>query len=321
MVIDHTDNASDLKLSTQELKAIIDAESSPPSKSSFYISSDLKIELANLHLKGDLDSSSFSIHTSATLQKGKGAFVSRVIQRGDLILSERPIICISRTDVPDSSWPDAIEDAVRKLSPAHLDSYLSLQNSHEKCSCPLCPLMGIFCTNTFGSSGGDSGICLKASRFNYSCSPNACFDFNSKKGELQIYALRAIPRGEEICITYISSRCLYGSSRRSRQDNLRTGYHFTCVCSICSLPKAESKKSDARRQKLNELWEIVKCLTPAQKDQISNVVTEGICLLREEGRLMNAVDFRNEAGPIPSDWISMLSSLTPGLTYRESCGI
>ena len=86
MVIDHTDNASDLKLSTQELKAITDAESSPPSKSLFYISSDLKIELVNLHLKGDLDSSSFSIHTSATLQKGKGAFASRVIQRGDLIL-------------------------------------------------------------------------------------------------------------------------------------------------------------------------------------------------------------------------------------------
>ena len=128
-------------------------------------------------------------------------------------------------------------------------------------------------------------------------------------GELQIYALRAIPRGEEISISYISSRRSYGSSRRSRRDSLRNGYHFTCVCSICSLPRAESRRSDARRQRLNELWEIAGRLTLAQKDQIDNVVKEGTRLLLEEGRFMNAVDFWNEAGPIPSDWISMISNL------------
>ena len=98
-------------------------------------------------------------------------------------------------------------------------------------------------------SDDDSVICLRASRFNHSCSPNARILFNSNTGELRIYALGTIPRGEEIFVPYISNRCLYGKPRRSRQAILRARYHFTCACSVCSLPEAESKMSDARRLK------------------------------------------------------------------------
>ena len=301
------DNEGDTELGAQELKAIADAKSSPPSEPS---SRGHDSGLANLHLRDD--SSLFVVQTSTAVPNGEGAFASRDIQKGDLILSERPIFCLP-ANVPDPLWRIYIEAEVRKLSPTDLDGYLSLQNSHNKCSPLPSPLAGIYDTNAFTASASDDegGICLRASRFNHSCSPNAFYDFNSNTGELQINALRNIPRGEEIFITYVSRRCVYGSPRQLRQAILRSGYHFNCACSVCSLPEAESKMSDARRQRLGELWETIGRIYPTlEEGQCSNVVVkalreacvEGMRLLQEEGccRLMirDVEDFMSEAGPI-----------------------
>ena len=90
------DNKGDAMLAARELKAIVNAESSPPSEPSPYISSDLESDLANLHLQDHSNSSFFSVHTSAApgLQNGNGALASRDIQRGDLTLSEKPIFSV-----------------------------------------------------------------------------------------------------------------------------------------------------------------------------------------------------------------------------------
>jgi hypothetical protein len=307
------DNEGDPTPGAQELKAIADAESSSPSSPSSYTPSDLDSDLANLHLQDD--SSFFAIHASAAVQNGQGAFATRDIQRGDLILSEKPILSIP-SDVPEPRRLISLESAVRNLSPAHLDHYLSLQNSHTECSCFPNPLMGIFSTNAFGVANGDGGTCLRASRFNHSCSPNAKFSFNSNTGELRIFALGTIPRGEEIFVAYISGRDLDGSPRRPRQANLRTAYHFTCACSVCSLSEAESKMSDARRQKVNELYKLTRSHAPTGVQRL-NVIVEAVRLLKEEGYLADADDFTNEAVAIcgfHSDWDS--TSYWAGLTYH-----
>ena len=321
MFIDHK---GDPMVADQELKAIADAESSPPSEPSPYISSGLEIDLANLHLQHGSNSSLFSIHTSTApgLQNGKGAFASRDIQRGDLILSEKPIFTIPN-NTPQPRRQTYIEAAVRKLSPTHLDNYLSLQNSHNKCSCSLRHLPGIYCTNAFGLSDS-GGICLTASRFNHSCSPNARFTFNSNTGELRIYALGTIPHGEEIFVGYIDEdllgKPLYGSPRQLRQTTLRNHLHFTCECSACSLSEAEAKTSDARRNRVYEITQSFKKLGLmglTQGVQILNDIVEAIHLLQEEGYLADADDFTNEAGPIcafHSDWVS--SKYWADLTYN-----
>jgi hypothetical protein len=301
-------------LGAQELKAIAEAESLPPSEPSYYTPSDIDSDLANLHLYDD--TSFFVIHTSATVQNGKGAFASRDIQRGDLILSEKPIFSIP-ADVPNPCKYIFIEAGVRDLSPVHLDSYLSLQNSHDKCSCYPSPFVGIFGTNAFTVANDDSGICLRASMFNHSCSPNARHSFNPNTGEVRIYALGTISRSDEIFVAYIGSRDLDGTPRRSRQAILRTRYHFTCACSVCSLPEAESKMSDARRQKVNELWKFTRSYTPAQGVQCLNVIVEAIRLLKEEGYLADADDFTNEAGRICAFHCDLVStSYWAGLTYH-----
>ena len=309
------DNKGDPMVAAQELKAIADAESSPLSSPSSYFSCGLESDLANLYLQDDPDSPLFSIYTSASpgLQNSKGAFATRDIQRGDLILSEKPIFSVPN-NAPDPAKHTSIEAAVRKLSPTHLDNYLSLHNSHEKCSCSLRPLPGIFTTNSFRvSNSGEpaGGICLKASRFNHSCSPNARFTFNSNTGDIRIYALGTIPRGEEIFITYapedLLGRPLYGSPRQSRQVTLCDRYHFTCECSACSLPEAESKLSDTRRQRLYAIRKSLGDYSFSQGAQCLNVIIEAIRLLQEEGYLSDADDFTDKAGffsAYHSDWVS-----------------
>ncbi|KAF8259761.1 hypothetical protein EI94DRAFT_969320 [Lactarius quietus] len=311
------DNGGDPTLGAQECKAITDAESSPSPDPSSYISGDLDSGLANLHLQDG--TSVVTIHTSTTIQEGKGAFASRDIQRGDLILSEKPIFSFRR-DVSDPHT--SIEAAVRKLSPVHLDEFLSLHNSHSECQCfPNLPLLGIYSTNVFGlgSNSSDAGVCPKASKFNHSCSPNAKFSFNSDTGEARIYALGTIPRGEEIFIAYIGSTDLYGTPRRLRQANLRNCYHFTCACPICSLSEAESKKSDARRVKVNQLRENILSSNPSRLPgaQLLNAVVKVIHLLQEERCLADADEFTTCAAVIcalHSDWVS--AKYWAGLTYH-----
>ena len=310
------DNKGDPTLAAQELKAVTDAESSQPSEPSSHISNGIESDLANLHIQDDSDSALFSIHTSTIVQNGEGAFASRDIQRGDLVLSEKPIYCV-RINGPEALVNMTIEASVRNLSPTDLDGYLSLQNSHDKCSC-FCGyhLLGVFGTNAFAVSDDDAVVCLKASRFNHSCSPNAKYSFDSNTGELRIYALGTIPRGEEIFISYISGP--HRSPRRMRQAKLHSGYHFTCACSSCSLPKAESKMSDTRRQRVNELLEMGP-LSPTQGVQYLNSVVEGVRLLQEEGCLEGVVNFTKDAGTIcafHSDWIS--AGYWAGLTYDAS---
>ena len=295
------DNKGDPTLANQELKAIADAESSPSSEPLSHISSGLESGLTNLHLQNNSDSSLFSVRTSTALQNGKGTFASTDIQRGCLMLSEIPLFhtpTVTSLDAPEPRSYISLEAAVRKLSPAHLDGYLSLQNSHDTCSCFRSPLLGIFNTNSFIISDGHSGICLTASRFNHSCTPNASFGFNASIGMMRCFALRDIPRGEEIFVSYIDRRQLYGGTRGSRQAYLRATYHFTCACSVCSLPESESKRSDARRQRLKELWEIVGRSTPTQEDQSLKAINEGVRLLQEEGCLIEADDFMREDCPM-----------------------
>ena len=317
-------------VATQELKAIADAESLPPSSPSRYISNGLENDLANLHLQDDSSSSFISVRTSSApgLQNGKGVFATRDIQKGDLVLSEKPIFSIPNSAIGPRRQT-AIEAAVRKLSPTHLDNYLSLHNSHNKCSCSFRPLPGIFNTNVFGVSDSgvpSGGICLKASRFNHSCSPNARFTFNSNTGDLRIYALCTIPCGEELFVGYIDhsllGKPLYGSPRRTRQAALRHHLHFTCECSACSLSEAEVEMSDARRQRIYEVMQSFRGLTldriSSQGVQILHDIVEAVHLLQEEGYWSDKDDFTEEAGPIcafHSDWVS--SSYWADLTYNS----
>ncbi|KAF8261994.1 hypothetical protein EI94DRAFT_1789171 [Lactarius quietus] len=312
------DNGGDPALGAQEFRSIEDAESLLRPEPSSHTSGDLASGLANLNLQDD--SSFFSIHTSTAVQDGKGAFASRDIQRGDLILSEKPIFSIRR-GVPEPVKIMSMEVATRKLSPVHLDQFLSLQNAHARCTCfPNPYLLGLFFTNAHSiSDETDVGVCPKASRFNHSCSPNAKFSFNSDTGELRIYAQGPIPRGEEIFTAYINGNHLYGKPRRLRQAKLRDSHHFTCACSVCSLPEAESKKSDARRVKTDEVWDTVQNVRASlQGTQVLDDIVEALHLLMQEGYLADTQEFTRYAAIVCAHHSDVVSTrYWGGLSYHS----
>ena len=77
-----------------------------------------------------------------------------------------------------------------------------------------------------------SGLYLRQSKINHSCSPNAEIRFPYSNNILQVVALRDINVDEEICISYLDE-CQLNRSRHSRQKHLQENYLFLCECEKC----------------------------------------------------------------------------------------
>eukprot|EP00092_Neocalanus_flemingeri_P027959 GFUD01030354.1.p1 GENE.GFUD01030354.1~~GFUD01030354.1.p1 ORF type:complete len:379 (+),score=83.31 GFUD01030354.1:141-1139(+) len=110
----------------------------------------------------------------------------------------------------------------------------------------------IYKTNTF-----HNGVCLKTSRFNHSCRPNAeCF-WNRATSTRDIRAIKTIMKGEEITTVY-GSECL---PMKERKNFLRKNWNFDCSCETCELKENDLETDDNRRRKFKLL----------EKEQEANV--------------------------------------------------
>ncbi|KAK1235812.1 hypothetical protein PQX77_000946 [Marasmius sp. AFHP31] len=219
---------------------------------------------------------------------GDGAFATRTLRRGELILEEAPLVPFVE-EVPTNAQ---LHRAMNALSPTELCQVLSLHNA-KPAGAPKGIFSEIYSTNAFAAAG----LCFMACRFNHSCSPNARGSFHEKQ-QYRIYALTDIAAGEEIFIPYIQGRNIYGSTREQRRSRLYFAHGFKCMCKTCSLPQNEVEKSDARRSKLKELYEELPKHNPSTHgDRIISLVIQSIRLLRE-GYLADADDFAADAAHV-----------------------
>ncbi|THH20180.1 hypothetical protein EW146_g1123 [Bondarzewia mesenterica] len=257
---------------------------------------------------GGPKSSGFVIAESE--RKGMGAFAIQVFHRGDLVLAERPLYMV---DNPDDGMKHQanVEVAVRNLSETELKEFLSLRNAHTRTQRFYGnAIVGTHSTNAFAASDNGrekSVLCVRASRFNHSCVPNATYSWHASSGQLRIYALRDVAVGEELFVTYIRGRNVYGSPREVRQSRLKT-YGFTCACPACTLPEAEQVISDRRRMEIKEIWESVPRYGPNRTADRLRAIVRAMHLLQEEGYAADADDFTNDAAGIcacHSDWDSV----------------
>jgi hypothetical protein len=77
-----------------------------------------------------------------------------------------------------------------------------------------------------------AGLFTLQSNFNHSCAPNAMVSASPDRNhEIVVVAKRAIPKGEEVTISYIVTE---GKTAEQRQDELEA-YFFTCHCPLCML--------------------------------------------------------------------------------------
>ena len=186
-------------------------------------------------------------------------FALKDIPAGGLILSEHPAIII-----PAPSFPrefGAYEALYAALPEPIRTDLLKMANwkSTEEC----CLEEGIARTNgtdvdllfpdemnggnTRASAREYGATFLKIDRCNHSCSPNAAHKWDVERFASDLYALRDVRAGEEICITYTDVT----APRQTRRAKLEKSYGFLCCCQGCL---REVGKSNLAREELHDWW-------------------------------------------------------------------
>lgn len=240
-------------------------------------------------------------------EKGLGAFALQMFRRGDLIIAEAPLFSIRKQDDGGPIDFQSIKAAVDGLSSEEVQKYVSLKNADVEGGRYDNPFLGIYSTNAYETDSGSGGIFLEVSRFNHSCSPNARTSWNPDIKRMRIYALRDIAVGDEIFVSYLASRNVYGSSRAERQNRLMKKYMFTCACAACGLQGLAAVASDKRRLQVKTIWESVPYFHPHETHDRLLAIVRAIHLLEEEGYAADYDDFTVDAAAIcafHSDWAS-----------------
>ncbi|CAG8891230.1 unnamed protein product [Penicillium egyptiacum] len=164
--------------------------------------------------------------------KGWGAFATRRIDRGSLILSEKPtfVIRMSHTEITDYH-------------------FLLLRDNGSSC---FTSMNEAFAENSFNIANSDQhepeahGLFPLHSRFNHSCIPNS--EVPTVTGEaISSFATRDIAAGEEINFCYNPG--FQGRTRYERHQALR----FTCHCVACLPGTPFQQLSDMRRRLIRGL--------------------------------------------------------------------
>ncbi|EXJ59997.1 hypothetical protein A1O7_04145 [Cladophialophora yegresii CBS 114405] len=193
----------------------------------------------------------------STPDRGLAVFTTRKIKAGTLILAERPLVALSKTEEID---PQSIERHFAALYRPDQKAYLSLFDAQKSRMSRVVSIYYSNCYNcecqgdgrgegssTRGGDGSGSGSAIGAlsSRINHSCVPNVQFSYHVAKGEMRFFAVRDIPRGREVCGNYERDVCHRVAERQRRQ---RLHYGFGCACEAC-VPRTEFwARSDERRR-------------------------------------------------------------------------
>eukprot|EP00397_Hematodinium_sp_SG-2012_P036722 GEMP01039678.1.p1 GENE.GEMP01039678.1~~GEMP01039678.1.p1 ORF type:complete len:408 (+),score=74.43 GEMP01039678.1:66-1289(+) len=238
--------------------------------------------------------------------KGKGVIATRDILYGEIILKEKPVLFfsdhmherlhLSKKEVVLSCAADVQAifdnlDAHQKKEVASLADCFATTDSTKTPA-------GIYFTNCVprGPSGRLGGVlCPLTSRFNHSCSPNACFQWRSEEECESVCAIRAMKKGEEICVKYIHVL----APRDERRAILEEGYHFSCQCDTCGLHESNperAKISDANRTAIAQIdQEVPRVSISKQFDMALRMVERMVKLVEDEG-LMDPVWRARTAG-------------------------
>merc|ERR1711874_589364 len=200
--------------------------------------------------------------------KGLGLVATKFIKSGTLILKEKPQM--PYVDNPQL-WPDSLKDYCKKvmslfnqMSESDQEEFQKLHINHENESVKMIrhflmkietdqdktekilKIVVIYLTNTF-----DGGLCIKSSRLNHSCFPNAVI------GGSEIWATYDIKEGQEITINYQAGGFLGMRKRKYRQKILNDNWNFTCSCDLC---KKQDHVPTGIEAKIEELIEEIEKL-------------------------------------------------------------
>jgi len=154
--------------------------------------------------------------------RGRGWRAAKQIKAGDVLLYDTAF-CFSRCG--QDQYDNMGSQCMRKSDdPFFKGEVMSLSGATDGDR----SLLGILKNNTFECSRepGYIAFFVSAARFNHSCCPNAFFDASQSTGIVR--ALRDIPKGEEVCISYVPVSDSWESRRKQLQR-----FGFECSCERC----------------------------------------------------------------------------------------
>lgn len=185
--------------------------------------------------------------------KGSGIFATRRFKRGQVIMIETPVLRVrdvldKRIDVAQLRHQYDACDSVTKRQILNLtlsnNSEARLLDANDEYK----RVQRILINNAYPDKFNMiSLLFIKMSRFNHSCTPNACF-VTRMDDTYRAVCVRDISPGNEITVWYTDPR----QTRENRQRILLEGYGFVCKCECCSLHGDAMRESDARRVLLKQ---------------------------------------------------------------------
>ena len=159
--------------------------------------------------------------------KGLGMFALVDLERGAKILAERAVVTKRTMDV--SSLKPATLSAVMALLPEDGDLRAKIA------------LNGMDVGAGFGDDS--TGLFITMARVNHACLANAVHFFDADSQVKILVASRAIAKGDEVTVTYVTQEALDASPIKvSRKQLLAMKWHISpCDCRSCQDPDLDRK--------------------------------------------------------------------------------
>ena len=218
--------------------------------------------------------------------KGLGCIATKSIKRGSLVLREAPQLVHPEITNDGSSFLkredyEVCIKAFMEMSKEDQENYLKLHNKFKsnqsnwssimkqqhadlleltnKMSLPNISQMRAFEVMAIKITNGfHNGVCLKMSRFNHSCRPNAQYFWNIDTNTRDVRALRKIEKGEEITLSYLPTYPYHPDdkshsilmSREERRAFLKNNWIFDCGCEGCDATESEEEAKKMKKYKV-----------------------------------------------------------------------
>ena len=176
--------------------------------------------------------------------KGLGAFANRVIEAGERLLADKPLFVLPATVQGTGITSESLEKTIEALSAEDRGRFWALAQDTALYGDEI-TASGIAGTNGIPFSHFGRCYCsvfATVSRFNHSCEPNTCYNWNGALGQLTIHASKRIEAGSEVTICYLGSLM----PRPQRQRQLLQDFGFECMCAKCVLAGEALAESDER---------------------------------------------------------------------------
>ncbi|KAK0634811.1 hypothetical protein B0T17DRAFT_502420 [Bombardia bombarda] len=216
----------------------------------------------------DLTPSFPPFHESPIPGKGIGLIASRTIRKGEIVMYLPPtmivelVFHVANDDAETSSSRAKLyELALAKLPARRRDGFMGQlgRDVHDKINTNCFRIRLPSPSIVEGKPKGDNshlGCYPDAARFNHDCRPNLTYRMANTTTHTTV-ALRDIPAGEELTISYIVNLL---APRAARRASLLASWGFNCSCPACS----DSSASDARLARIGQLEAAVSSLDPAR---------------------------------------------------------